>query len=319
MSMKKSHFIKTSSQKKNFKCTATPALWCSFILSSVVLLALSYWQLDKGLDQLQIKQTQAAVVAANPTKSVTLATAFKHWMTNPSSINDSLASVQGYFEPQFLILHDNRILNGRPGYAVYMPFRQITSNKTTSNKNTSSETQEKPVHFTHILVNLGWHPIVNFDRKLIPSIALKSHKSDLNVINVSLEHIHDAVFTLDTDGIQRMYPRTTPSEGTNIQEDQVFRVQKIRFDELNSQLGFKFAPFVARSTSSLTEPNLPTLHLPLTRRGISAEKHFGYSVQWFIFWLIAVGVFVYTQCSWYAVGRLNQGEKEYCSENEEHE
>lgn len=298
--MKKSHFIKTSSQKKGFRCKATPALWCSFVVSSVVLLALSYWQLDKGLDRLHIKQTQAAVIAANPTKSVTLETAFKHWTVNPSSINDSLASVQGYFESQFLILHDNRILNGRPGYGVYMPFRQVAP----------SEAQESEILFTHILVNLGWHPIVNFDRTLIPSIALKPPKGDIHVINVSLEHIHDTVFTLDTDGIQRMQPKTTPSQAVKTQDAQVFRIQKIKFDELNTHLGFKFAPFVARTTTSLTEADLPTLNLPLAKRGISAEKHFGYSVQWLIFWLIAVGVFVYTQCSWYAVGHLNQAEKD---------
>jgi hypothetical protein len=86
----------------------------------------------------------------------------------------------------------------------------------------------------------------------------------------------------------------------------IFRMQTIDFDALNQELNIKILPFIARATEYLSEPNLPLNTQPIAKRGISAEKNFGYSLQWFIFWCIALGVFLYTQCSCYHLAQPTQ-------------
>lgn len=287
-------------------------------MSSAVLLGLSFWQLNKGFDQIRAKQGQLSVNNANQAKTLSMTEATAFWAADPTSINDSLTTVQGQINEDTVVLHDNRILNSRPGYGVYMPLKLTNPVKALPFANLDPQNPQKQTlsnsNYTHILVNLGWHPIVNFNRQTPPSVSLKLPRNDTSVINVTLEHINDNVFTLDTLGLQEMSFKTPP-EGANTLTDKkqtspqqnrqkVYRVQKIQLSELSQQLNIQLMPFVARATLSLTEPALPSLSLPIAKRGISAEKHFGYSAQWFIFWCIAVGVFLYTQCSWYANGRL---------------
>lgn len=283
MSKKNSHFTKKSSQAPrepslfSFRCKATPSLWASLLLASAVLLGLSYWQFSKGLHRQQLEHTQQQVKQTHMSAATTLESATRYWSQDPWSINDSQLKVQGQFQQGVIVLHDNRVLNRTPGYAIYVPFRL-----------------QEPIlgpgfeKFNHIMVNIGWHPIPNFDRSQAPRIDLQH---DQPFLNVSLEHIDDRVFTLDTSGIQTL---------VSADDATTYRVQKMQIQELNNALDLQLLPFVGRALTSVTQQKLPAFQNPVAQRGISAAKHFGYSVQWFIFWCIALGVFVYTQCSCYS-------------------
>jgi len=202
---------------------------------------------------------------------LSLETSLKAWQKAPTSIHNRQAAVQGYFQTDPVLLHDNRIRQGKPGYNIFYIY-------------TLSEPFQ---NYTHILINVGWHPS-SFDRSMLPDITLK-RKSLLQASNmvVTLEHIYPNVFTLETGPPEQLSQHNKP----------IIRMQTINFTQLDTLLHTKNLPFIGRTSEPLTSPALQ--HTEINSYGPTAAKHFGYAFQWFIFWCIALGVFLYTQFSWY--------------------
>ncbi len=266
---------------RRWRCTATPLLWLILIITSILLLGLAYWQLSKGLHRYAEDQAQAKLHAHDTPLS--LKNAYQQWQKYPTSIQDSTVLLHGKLVQNTLFLHDNRILNGKAGYGVYTLLQLPQT------------TQSQLEQHTHMLVQIGWHPIPNFDRTVLPQLII-TEKKQIS-IQATLEHIFPNVFTLNKNPPE--FLQQTLSHKNEISD--IIRMQTIDFKSLNQRYNAKIIPFVARTQQHLSLPPLIHNTQPIANRGISAEKHFGYSLQWFIFWCIALGVFLYTQCSCYDV------------------
>ena len=132
---------------KRWHCSASPLLWIILGLTSSLLLGLSYWQLSKGLHRLSEDQAQLKLAQKRATP-YTIEESFIQWQQHPTSIQDSKVILDGQLQQSILLLHDNRILDGKAGYGIYglleLPHTiQIAE-------------------YTHILVQIGWHPIPLF-------------------------------------------------------------------------------------------------------------------------------------------------------------
>ena len=235
-----------------------PALWFWLALTTLIFLSLAFWQFQKGVVRSHFEQLATATQEYN-----SFASALQQWQQEPRQVNDRKLQIQGRFETS-RIYHDNRVHAAQAGYAVYAPFRL------------NSPT---PAQTTHILVNLGWLPANLAARNQIAQIDVSTAPLP---ITIKLEHIEPGVFSLDTVGPVAL-------------DTDRYLVQTLAIATLGQQLNLNLAPFVGRLSTSITEPALVPLDQPLLNRGISAAKHFGYAIQWIIFWLIAVGVFTYTQ------------------------
>ena len=258
-------FMKETKPQFRFQCHAGPVLWLCFILGSCLFLSLANWQLQKGLAK---KSETLQQLDVKRHSFFTLDQAYDQWKQEPTSINDLKIELTGKLLSSPFILHDNRIYQGTAGYGVYAPFRLDT-----------------PLHgATTMLINLGWAMVPGYDRQAIPQLELMQ---EITQISVLLEHIYPDVFTLEsmTETLQDQPP--------------ILRIQKIEFSSLEKELNTSLIPFVGRSTTQTTKEKLPLMTSPLQERGISVEKHFGYSAQWLIFWFISIGIFLYTQCTWY--------------------
>lgn len=294
----------SSSPFARIHCRASPSLWLALIVASMVLLGLACWQLSKGLIRTQQDEMQAQVQQIGQPQS--LAQSITFWQAQPESIQDMPIEITGEFNQRQFLLHDNRILHGQAGYAVY-GLLELTQTQQAETQQATAQFSKKELSdadlsdeqlsglelpYTHMLINLGWHALPRASRQLMPKLRITPRESPFdavqsaNTISLTLEHIYPNIFTLNT----------APPERFQQHAIDFLRVQTIDFAAVNKMLGINLVPFVGRATSTQTDPSLTLFDQPVGKRGISAAKHYGYSAQWFIFWCIAVGVFIYTQC-----------------------
>lgn len=149
----------------------------------------------------------------------------------------------GYFNTDLQILLDNRVVNSKAGYFVYTPFNINNSEK-------------------YVLVNRGWI------------------KADVNRKNISNIDITDELTAIS--GVIKAEPLT----GIILKEfppekikDNIYRVQKIKIEELNKQLKLDLLPFIFR-----LEPESKHGYVrEWAKPGSDEAKHLGYAYQWFAF------------------------------------
>jgi surfeit locus 1 family protein len=184
-----------------------------------------------------------------------------------SDLLDRPLQVQGRFLPQQLLLHDNRVHQGKPGYHVLMPLliepQSVDSTKTL---------RDEPVA---ILVNRGWIAASN-RREQLPEILTPEGPVQVRGIAL-LPKPHYALATDDTPGPVR---------------------QGIEIARVASQAGLRLQPVLLQQQGkamSLQGSAAPTetafedgLARDWPRDDARVDTHRAYALQWYVMALLTL-------------------------------
>lgn len=127
---------------KRFRANLVPTI--VFLVLLPVLLSLGFWQLDRARQKSELQALYDARMSDTPVS-------IGENIANPDDLRFYRVSVQGYYEPDYSILLDNRVHQGVVGYFVVTPMR-------------IAGTQ------TRVLVNRGWVPLGS-DRSELPTVT----------------------------------------------------------------------------------------------------------------------------------------------------
>jgi len=251
------------------------AFYCVVTLC-ILMILLGFWQLKRGTDkkilyaerERLITQTQKqpfdlTTLMSNYHAYQTLSAADRH----VQMLSDTHLTIQGHFITQRVILHDNRILNSKIGFHVLVPLE------------TSTHT---------LLVNLGWIPLISFDRRTLPKYQMPPDAIQKPLSLLGKVHIpQEGIFQLQKESYHE-WPDS---------------IQVIHLDQLQPYFEKPLLPFVLKLMElkdAHSQPHSLTLNafdihqaihlqaLTPTQEwisenniGISPEKHMGYAFQWF--------------------------------------
>lgn len=168
------------------------------------------------------------------------------------------ADVLGRFDTTRQFLLDNRTHNGVAGYHVLTPFKLEDSE-------------------VHVLVNRGWLP-VGPDRGRLPDVSVNDGP-------------------LLAEGLIAAPPAAGLVLGSAGFDDHGWPkvVQQVDLQRMEIQLGKRLLPFVVQLSPRSEHGYVRAWRV---RRGLSAERHVGYAVQWF-----ALAAALLALCGWVAVRR----------------
>ncbi|MGF1525966.1 MAG: SURF1 family protein [Candidatus Competibacterales bacterium] len=206
-----------------------------------ILLALGFWQLDRGREK-------AALQAAFAERQELPAMALRHF--DPEQpLDDPQLRYQrviatGSYDPRHVLL-DNQLREGRPGYHVYTPLRLGEGG---------------------ILVNRGWLA-ARPDRRLPPGEALTPVE---NPEGMEERTIRGRLAQPANPGLRL----GNPGEGPWPQV-----VQHLDYPQLSRALGYPLAPAIILLDAD-APGRFPRDWRP-TFGGFGPERHRGYAVQWF--------------------------------------
>lgn len=251
-----------------FKPALIPSL-CTGILITLFLY-LSHWQWSKGIDRRDLELTTEQIILSTKKTPLTLPKAAELYQQLQLGLSDASIAINGQFAHAPLIIWDSRIYQQKTGYYLLAPF-------------TPSSDPESV-----ILINLGWHPLINQRRETLPFASLLQ---DQLTITGTLFIPHANRFVLDN----------TPIRGA---KEQIL-VQRIESIQLSKLLDQKVYPFMIQADpdnnllnqdlnhkDNLLETGLIRDWIKRTEIGINADKHFGYALQWFSFALILLGLYI---------------------------
>ena len=149
----------------------------------------------------------------------------------------------GEFNEDKQILLDNQVVNGKPGYFIYTPFK-------------INGTEQ------HILINRGWLAS-GLDRSKVPDLVRSNSAVTIN-------------------GVIKEPPKTgvllkeLPPEQLN---ENTLRVQKLDVKQLQEFTGKELLPFIIRLEPDSDHGYKRDWRLP----GSGEQVHQGYAFQWFAF------------------------------------
>lgn len=230
--------------------------WIAVVLTVVsvgILIKLGLWQLDRGNEKLRYEQ-QLSERAQQSSRS--LDAVISEW-------KDSRIQVQGASEQQslnglkvdveleklsgLLVLLDNQINQGKVGYVIYM-LGEVQS----------KEQGNQLLYEKLLLIDLGFVAASN-DRRELPQLG-----------NI----------TLPTNMSGRLYTRSVNplSHELGLENTTPKRIQNINIIALSEYTGQAILPFVFQPQSLESWP----YELLWRPTAMKSEKHFGYSLQWFV-------------------------------------
>lgn len=236
-----------------------PYLLAGFILLLSLFCSLSIWQQQKALRKLalftQIEQFKQ--YAQHTQLSLNQLEHFSQQLGQ--GISDAPLTVRGRFNAAPIFYLDNQTRDSQAGYQIMGLFNVAHDEK-------------------KLLVDLGWHVLLNQRREPLPEINISTEPTELN------GRLH-----LPQPGAFHL--------GKQILEDNG-RLQWLDLTDLAQHTQQVLYPFVLRLTQSLPEVTSAPLRRDWPERqmvGMTPEKHWGYAVQWAIFAVILIGIWIKTQ------------------------
>ncbi|KAA3625031.1 MAG: SURF1 family protein [Proteobacteria bacterium] len=183
-SMYSSRAIRVFAPLISTRFVATFAALFGLVAGLTLLVSLGFWQLERGAEKAAIRAEYESRTAMPPIR-------MRAERIDPELFEFYRVEVEGVYRPEYQVLVDNRIRNGRPGYGVITPLRLSGSDM-------------------HVLVDRGWIPW-NADRTVLPDVptpegmqhvsgVLKRPPTDYYTLEKSKPGVADAVWqNLDLD------------------------------------------------------------------------------------------------------------------------
>jgi cytochrome oxidase assembly protein ShyY1 len=242
-----------------YHCQSSPVLLIGFLVLLCLFISLSVWQQQRAIKKKILFAKISAFKTLSHTKDLTLPQLVNDFQQLGQGISDARLVVNGHFLNMPLLYLDNKSVHGVSGYQLLAFFAVNNSD-------------------TRLLVNLGWHPLMNQRREPLPTLQLQTGPTQL---------------------VGRVY---APQEGAFHLGNQMIeansRLQWIDIPRLSQEKQLLLYPFLLRLISSTPEVSQVALNRNWPDRetvGITPEKHFGYALQWALFALILIGIWIKTQ------------------------
>ncbi|MFV0595582.1 SURF1 family protein [Shewanella sp.] len=252
-----------------------PLLLILTVVVFVVLVKLGLWQMDRAaektalLAQMEARQTAPALSIEQLLNEL-----------NKGSVTGYRLQVQANpANPQIWLL-DNQVYQGQVGYLAFQ-LLQITTEHQVSHS-------EQP----WLLVELGF-------------IAAKSHRNELPEVSPIVDELAIA---------GRLYQKQINplshhllAEPFTTEQGERIRFQNLNLHEMAQMLGHPILPVVLQPDSSTQLQPAQTLPHPWQPFPLSAQKHWGYALQWFAMAAVFAGLM-----SWQGIKylKLHQANKE---------
>ncbi len=224
-----------------------------------VFISLSVWQQQRASKKLSLFTDIAQFKTLADQTDLTLPQLLKHFQQLGQGISDARLSVSGHFLESPLLYLDNQSHQGKSGYQILAFFAVDNSD-------------------TRLLVNLGWHALLNQRRDPLPSVVINTQSTELigRVYVPQAGEFHLGQQMLENNG----------------------RLQWLDLPRLANEIKLPMHPIMLRLTSSTPEISSAPLNRDWPARetvGITPEKHIGYAIQWALFALILIGIWIKTQ------------------------
>lgn len=230
--------------------------WIAAVLTVVsvsLLIKLGFWQLERGNEKLRYEQ-QLSERAQQSSRS--LDAVISEWKdsriqaqgaSEQQSLNGLKVDVELETPSGLVVLLDNQINQGTVGYVIYM-LGEVQS----------KEQGNQFLHEKQLLIDLGFVAASN-DRRELPQLG-----------NI----------TLPTNMSGRLYTRSVNplSHELGLENTTPKRIQNINITALSEYTGQAVLPFVFQPQSLESWP----YELLWRPTAMKSEKHFGYSLQWFV-------------------------------------
>jgi surfeit locus 1 family protein len=210
------------------------------------LAGLGFWQLDRAAQKKALAERIAERDVAGPRSVAQLLR-----RDDPAHYP---VRARGRFDNQHAILRDNRMLDGRAGYHLLMPFRTESG------------------HW--VLVNRGWLPR-GPSREQLPDIPAVQGTVQIR------GHVHvnrEKTLVLD--------------EQRNLESGWPLRVQQVDRAALSRRLGVELAPFIVRLAPEAGPKQGAGLPRVWHERHMGPQRHYAYAFQWFAMAAIAPWLFL---------------------------
>jgi len=167
--------------------------------------------------------------------------------------NGNRVKLTGRFIKEKIVLHDNRLNTGKSGYHVFSFFQLKNGNV--------------------VLVNRGWVKM-NLDRRILPVITTPE---ELSTITGVIRYPVKDVYTLASEAMSNEFP---------------LRVQTINIEHLSKASDLKLADYSVLLDSEIIGDHFDRNWLNLLPgKYMTANKHYAYSLQWFLLSLISIIIF----------------------------
>lgn len=210
------------------------------------LAGLGFWQLDRAAQKRALTEQMAERDQAEPGSVAQL---LEHEDPAYYPVAD-----QGRFDNEHAILRDNRMLEGRAGYHLLMPFRTSDG------------------HW--VLVNRGWLPRGR-DRQTLPEIPEITGTVSIRGHAYVRE---EKSMVLREDRLAEM--------------DWPLRVQRIDRAALERRLEVELAPFIIRLAPDTGPDESAKLPRAWPERHMGPQRHYAYAFQWFAMAAVAPWLFL---------------------------
>ena len=184
------------------------------------------------------------------------------------------AVAEGFWQPQFSLLLDNRNLNGRPGLWLATPLLLAEGHA--------------------VLVLRGWfaRPIGDQGVIRIPTPeGLQQIQGELSLRVPRLFELWQASQQAE-QGLPLDWPVHVDKQKNLVESRDLIRLQNIDLDQLSKRTGIKFLPIVLMQQEGHADGLIRSWPEP----SIDFDKNTGYAMQWFGF--AAIAVFAWMGFAW---------------------
>ncbi len=225
-----------------------PVIFVFALVTSVFLAFLGDWQYEKGhqrelSDAAKLNNFNKQIINLNNVYDVS------------KIMNGTKVVVEGRYDKNIIILHDNRLNLGKAGYHVYSIFHDIQGQS--------------------FLINRGWVSM-NLDRRILPKVEIND---EIVLLEGVVRYPIKGVYTLQDEELKNV---TFP-----------LRVQTIDIIQLESVTGNKIEAFAILLDKNMAgahfSRNWDDL---LPGKYMSADKHYAYSAQWYSLAVVGLVVFM---------------------------
>jgi len=204
-----------------------------------VLLLLGFWQLDRAgqkrvVHEQYLAQIQAAELDLNTFSNLR--------NDNADGLMWRQVKITGRFDPDFQIMLDNQISNGKTGYFILTPFVAAGGED-------------------RVLINRGWLA-APADRKTVPVISTPAEEIT----------IHATVAAPPATGL------FLGGESIETLVAGIYRAQRIDIGEISALMRKHLPPYVLRLEPASPHGFVREWPAP----GSGEAKHLGYAFQWFV-------------------------------------
>jgi surfeit locus 1 family protein len=221
---------------------------CFFIIFLPVTVTLGFWQLHRAEDK-------QAIISLQHERLEAVAVDFRSLVNLPDN-QFKTVTTPGKVDSNRILLLDNRMRQGRPGFEILAPLSIPIDNTSLS-----------------LLVNYGWIK-GGKDRSKLPSVPALD---DIKLTGYLYRSPRKRLVLKEDVWVANQWPLI---------------IQTLDIEKLSVHLGVELFPFVLR----ITDEPMTGLdnHWPIDRS--KPEKHVGYALQWFLlaFALTVLSVFANT-------------------------